>query len=146
MFTENAQLFTFANIFFLPLAFCTSAWTVSGDTSPLHAPLITAILVGGTTHFTVFNLNNMAHRCRVSYHLNKVRAIDRMKEDSKFWRSRGDLFDQSTFGAKTESQKPSGWILILCLLRNFLTLLAGSIQGLFKTILSKLYRGPLLHK
>jgi hypothetical protein len=54
---ENIKLLTFVSIFFLPLSFCTSLWSVSDDVFPLSAFVVTMPVMAIVTYVVSLNLD-----------------------------------------------------------------------------------------
>lgn len=57
---ENIKLLTFVSIFFLPLSFCTSLWSVSDDIFPLSAFVVTMPILAICTYIISLNLDYTA--------------------------------------------------------------------------------------
>ncbi|KAK0655942.1 hypothetical protein B0T16DRAFT_23449 [Cercophora newfieldiana] len=57
---ENIKLLTFVSIFFLPLSFCTSLWSVNDDIFPLSAFVVTMPVLSICTYVISLNLDYIA--------------------------------------------------------------------------------------
>ncbi|KAE9364562.1 hypothetical protein N431DRAFT_108587 [Stipitochalara longipes BDJ] len=114
---ENVKLLTLVSIFFLPLSFCTSVWSINNTIFSLKALLVVVILVGLTTYLIVFNLNNLVGFCGRIYCSYKTKLIQQMKnEPGSGWKEKGRQF--SIFRPRSEIRKPSEWIIGLFILRK----------------------------
>lgn len=113
---ENIKLLTFVSIFFLPLSFCMSVWSINTSVFSLRALVITVLLVGLGTYFMVFNLNSMVAFCGRWYSLTKARVVDSMKADiDDKWAEIGRRFVASSPDTEEERKVPSEWRLVLFL-------------------------------
>lgn len=100
------------SIFFLPLAFTTSIFSINNELfNPLTLPWIAAI-VGIVTYLIVFNLNTIVRVLRVAYSKPREETIKKMKKSKvEEWQARGKEFDKFNFRSKTEGAKPSEWFV-----------------------------------
>lgn len=57
---QNVKLLTFVSIFFLPLSFCASIWSINNTLFSMTAFAIVTPLIGISTYITVFNLSRIA--------------------------------------------------------------------------------------
>ena len=57
---ENIKLLTFVSIFFLPLSFCTSLWSISDDIFPLSGFVMTMPILSVCTYIVTLNLDLIA--------------------------------------------------------------------------------------
>ncbi|KAF7864407.1 hypothetical protein EAF04_006541 [Stromatinia cepivora] len=109
---ENVRLLTFASIFFLPLSFCMSIWSINTDLFELSTLAIVAACVGLATYSTVFNLDNLMHKYQ-SFRVKFVKnTVQRMKqEDRGIWKDRAIKFEKF-INAKEADHRPSDWLII----------------------------------
>lgn len=114
---ENVKLLTFVSIFFLPLSFCMSVWSINNTIFSMRALIITVILVGIGTYLVVFNLNNFVGLCARFYDRRKRGIIKLMKEDEDMaWSEQGKRFEGAR--PKQERLKPSEWMILLFVLHR----------------------------
>ena len=110
---ENVKLLTFVSIFFLPLSFCTSLWSVN-DMFSTKAFLITTILVGCSTYFLVLNINTLVRTTSSVYESHKRPVISAMKGDkAEHWNIRAKRFE--VFRPRYKRVRPSEWLVLLYL-------------------------------
>lgn len=108
---ENVKLLTFVSIFFLPLAFTTSLWSVN-DQFSMTALIYVVIIVALVTYFIMFNINSLAQGFGRIYDNKKKRVVRAMKRDrNENWKRRGQRFE--AFRPKHESPEPSEWYIPL---------------------------------
>ena len=106
---ENVKLLTFVSIFFLPLAFTTSLWSVN-DQFSMTALIYVVIIVALVTYFVMFNINSLAHGFGKVYDNKKKHIVRAMKRDrNEAWKQRGHRFE--VFRPKHESPEPSEWYI-----------------------------------
>ncbi|KAF6217971.1 hypothetical protein HO133_006383 [Letharia lupina] len=106
---ENVKLLTFVSIFFLPLAFTTSLWSVN-DQFSMTALIYVVIIVALVTYFIMFNINSLAQGFGRVYDNKKKYIVRAMKRDRKqAWKQRGQRFE--VFRPKHESPEPSEWYI-----------------------------------
>ena len=106
---ENVKLLTFVSIFFLPLAFTTSLWSVN-DKFSFTVLIYVIILVALSTYFTMFNINSLAQGFGHIYDVRKKDIVRAMKRDRKdTWRLRGRRFE--VFRPKHDNPEPSEWFI-----------------------------------
>ena len=108
---EHVKLLTFVSIFFLPLAFTTSLWSVNDKFSTAVLTYV-IIIVALTTYFIMFNVNNLAQSFGQLYDLKKKGIVHAMKNDpDSTWNRRGKRFE--VFRPKSENPEPSEWYIPL---------------------------------
>ncbi|KAL8951750.1 MAG: hypothetical protein Q9222_002300 [Ikaeria aurantiellina] len=120
---ENVKLLTFVSVFFIPLSFCTSLWSVNDmfSTSSLIAVIIIVALL---TYTTVLNINSIVQSVGLLYDIKKRRVVNAMKNDNReAWQRCGHRFE--SFRPKHENPKPSEWYITLYALLN-----PGAVLGL----------------
>ena len=106
---EHVKLLTFVSIFFLPLAFVSSLWSVNDKFSPT-ALIYVIIIVALSTYFVMFNISNLARGFDGVYNFRKRRIIRAMKRDRREqWQMRGKRFE--VFRPKAENPEPSEWYI-----------------------------------
>ncbi|CAF9941909.1 MAG: hypothetical protein ALECFALPRED_009380 [Alectoria fallacina] len=106
---ENVKLLTFVSIFFLPLAFTTSLWSVN-DQFSMTALIYVVIIVALVTYFIMFNINSLAQGFGQAYNNKKKYVVRAMKRDrNEAWKQRGQRFE--VFRPKHESPEPSEWYI-----------------------------------
>lgn len=144
------RLLTYVSIFYLPLSFCATAWSINYTYHTVVFVVVT-ILFSGTTYLVVMNLNNFARLGRGLYRQSRNKVIRSMVNDDE-WASVGERF--SRFRPERENDSPSEWqIFIFAVsqlwkrilsaglwLHNFVVLyswkrIAGGLLGLPKKIL-----------
>jgi hypothetical protein len=77
--TENVRLLAFVSIFFLPLPFCTSLWSMSDSLFPLHVLIYVIVLVAFATYMVVFNLDALVRLFTNTYESHRNSLVDKMK-------------------------------------------------------------------
>ncbi|KFX88584.1 hypothetical protein O988_08965 [Pseudogymnoascus sp. VKM F-3808] len=130
---ENVQLLAFVTIFFLPLAFSTSLWSIPGVNEKypgIMIPGASAAVIGFVTYFIVFNLNlfisGLRHLFSVprGFLLTRMAAENPPKDDSEYggsvnnsasWPTRAKTFE--AFPRRDESPTPSNWLLLFYAIR-----------------------------
>ncbi|KAI4201119.1 MAG: hypothetical protein LQ350_003433 [Teloschistes chrysophthalmus] len=113
---ENVKLLTFVSVFFIPLSFCTSLWSINNMFSS-DALIAVIIVVALLTYTTVLNINSIVHSVSILYDTKKRRVINAMKRDEReSWRYCGQQFE--SFRPKHENPKPSEWYITLYALFN----------------------------
>jgi hypothetical protein len=127
--TENVKLLTFVSIFFLPLAFCTSLWSMSDSLFPIHILTYVIISVALATYLIVFNLNALVLLFRTAYESHKASLVTSMKSEtgSEYWKSRGESFESFQFRPKAEIAKPTEWLLLGYTLRRCVVWIFSSL-------------------
>lgn len=106
---ENVKLLTFVSIFFLPLAFTTSLWSVN-DQFSMTALIYVVIIVALVTYFIMFNINSLAQGFGRVYDSKKKYIVRAMKRDhNEAWKQRGQRFE--VFRPKHDSPEPSEWYI-----------------------------------
>jgi len=114
---ENVKLLTFVSIFFLPLSFCMSLWSINDQIFSLRSLAIVATIVGLGTYVVVFNLNNMVNFVGRIYGRHKKQLISLMIDDKDSgWKELGRRF--ATFQPKQEKIKPTEWMIVLFILHR----------------------------
>jgi hypothetical protein len=114
---ENVKLLTFVSIFFVPLSFCTSLWSINDQIMSLSALAITITLVALATYLIVFNLNTLVKLSKTVYREQRVKLIESMSEDSaSVWREEGRRF--KSFQPRLKREKPSEWRLAVFVFRK----------------------------
>ncbi|KAH8805866.1 hypothetical protein F5884DRAFT_640416, partial [Xylogone sp. PMI_703] len=107
---ENIRLLTFVSIFFLPLSFCMSIWSISNTLFSLRALVIVSVIVGLVTYIIVFNLNSFVGLYSRIYDRRKQIIIEQMKnDDNQVWREYAKKF--AAVQPKLEYHKASEWII-----------------------------------
>ncbi|KAL8828365.1 MAG: hypothetical protein Q9170_006633 [Blastenia crenularia] len=113
---ENVKLLTFVSVFFIPLSFCTSLWSVNNMFST-HSLIAVIIVVALLTYTTVLNINSIVTSVSNLYDLKKRRVINAMKKDERDdWQRCGQRFE--SFRPKHENPKPSEWYITLYAILN----------------------------
>ncbi|KAL8687234.1 MAG: hypothetical protein Q9218_006536 [Villophora microphyllina] len=113
---ENVKLLTFVSVFFIPLSFCTSLWSVN-DMFSSNSLIAVIIVVALLTYTTVLNINSIVHSISLIYDTKKRRVVNAMKKDDReSWRFCGQRFE--SFRPKHENPKPSEWYITLYALLN----------------------------
>ncbi|KAK5993903.1 hypothetical protein PT974_07341 [Cladobotryum mycophilum] len=106
---ENVQLLTYVSIFYLPLSFCVSMWSVNESYSRVYLAIIT-ILVAATTYLLVANLKNISRVFASMYNRLRDRILCSM-QNHEAWEGMAKKFNG--FRPRRESEKPSEWNLLL---------------------------------
>lgn len=114
LLSQDVRLLTYVTIFFLPLAFSTSLWSINDTYSRL--PLVWfAIAIAFTTYIVTFNLNWLASSFAKLYHTIRAPILKSMcKDKAKAWKIRGKGL--TGFQPKREP-KPSEWFVPLYTVR-----------------------------
>lgn len=113
---ENVKLLTFVSIFFLPLAFCTSLWSIN-DKFSSTALIVVIVIVALATYMTMFNINRLVNTFGRIYDHKKRKVVQAMKSDrDNTWKQRGLRFD--VFLPKHENPAPSEWYITLYAMLN----------------------------
>lgn len=113
---------TMVSIFFLPLAFTTSVFSINVEAfNPTIIPWI-ACLIGFATYLVVFNLNNIINLIRYFYHTRRVKVMDRLSDDSKIQWNKSS-YQHKTFNRRITSPMPksSKWFLARDILHSGFT-------------------------
>jgi CorA-like Mg2+ transporter protein len=114
---ENVKLLTFVSIFFLPLSFCTSLWSINDQILPSSALAITITLMAIFTYLIVFNLNTLANLSKRIYRKQRSRLIESMSTDTDSgWQEKGRRL--KSFQPRQESENPSEWQIVMFLCRK----------------------------
>ncbi|KAL7651531.1 hypothetical protein ACMYSQ_011240 [Aspergillus niger] len=106
---ENVKLLTKVSIFFLPLSFCTSIWSVN-ETYSRSTLAIVAAVVALATYMATCNLNNLVKLIRTAYLPRRRLLVERMENDPT-WREtakRFKAFQRSNNGVR----EPSEWMVL----------------------------------
>ena len=120
---EHVKLLTFVSIFFLPLAFTTSLWSVN-DKFSTTALIYVIVTVALSTYLVMFNINTLAGGFDGVYDGKKKRIVNAMKQDRKDkWKVRGKRFE--VFRPKAENPEPSEWYIPLYAIMH-----PGTVLGL----------------
>ncbi|KAL8727709.1 MAG: hypothetical protein Q9166_005882 [cf. Caloplaca sp. 2 TL-2023] len=118
---ENVKLLTFVSVFFIPLSFCTSLWSVN-DMFSTKSLIAVIIVVALLTYTTVLNINSIVTSVGLLYDVKKRHVVNAMKRDDRNpWRTCGQRFE--SFRPKHENPKPSEWYITLYALLNPMTVL-----------------------
>ncbi|KAL8670900.1 MAG: hypothetical protein Q9168_004590 [Polycauliona sp. 1 TL-2023] len=118
---ENVKLLTFVSVFFIPLSFCTSLWSVN-DMFSMQSLIIVIIIVALLTYTTVLNINGIVSSIGLMYDVKKRHVVNAMKDDDReAWNLCGRRFE--SFRPKHENPKPSEWYITLYALLNPLAVL-----------------------
>ncbi|KAI4288182.1 MAG: hypothetical protein L6R35_002557 [Caloplaca aegaea] len=113
---ENVKLLTFVSVFFIPLSFCTSLWSVN-DMFSTQSLIAVIIVVALLTYTTVLNINSIVTSISRLYDRKKRRVINAMKKDERDeWKTCGQRFE--SFRPKHENPKPSEWYITLYAVLN----------------------------
>ncbi|KAI4283116.1 MAG: hypothetical protein L6R38_002419 [Xanthoria sp. 2 TBL-2021] len=113
---ENVKLLTFVSVFFIPLSFCTSLWSVN-DMFSMNSLIAVIVIVAFLTYTTVLNINSIVTTVGLLYDTKKRRVVNAMKRDSRdSWKHCGQRFE--SFRPKHENPKPSEWYITLYALLN----------------------------
>ncbi|KAF7920989.1 hypothetical protein EAE99_007841 [Botrytis elliptica] len=107
---ENVRLLTFVSIFFLPLSFTMSIWSIN-DSALAHIDIMigVAVVLGIITYFVVFNVDNIVFLS--SQFIKKLEAgtIEHMKNnDNDVWKQRGEGLTEPAL-ANEQNATPSSW-------------------------------------
>jgi len=114
---ENVKLLTFVSIFFVPLSFCTSLWSINDQMMSLSALAITITLVALFTYLIVFNLNTLVNLSKKVYREQRGKLIDSMSTDAEsVWREEGRRF--KSFQPRLKREKPSEWWIVVFVFRK----------------------------
>lgn len=93
-----------------------SLWSIN-DKFSSTALIYVAIIVGLTTYFFVFNVNNLTDMASRYYNTIKKSFVKDMKDDAcSHWRQRGQGFE--AYRPQSEDLTPSEWYLFLYVLRT----------------------------
>ncbi|KAG2421847.1 hypothetical protein HFD88_005823 [Aspergillus terreus] len=114
---QNMKLLTFVSIFFLPLSFCMSIWSIN-ETYSRPVLVIITVLVGLTTYSVTLNLNNLTQFIRDVY-LPRRRLLVRRMEQSATWSQTARRFKVFQ-GSESRLSEPSEWIVLAFFLRQLL--------------------------
>ncbi|KAL8917223.1 MAG: hypothetical protein Q9208_008062 [Pyrenodesmia sp. 3 TL-2023] len=113
---ENVKLLTFVSVFFIPLSFCTSLWSVNNMFS-MSSLIAVIVVVALLTYTTVLNINSIVTSVSSLYDRKKRRVINAMKKDEREqWKHCGQRFE--SFRPKHENPKPSEWYITLYAMLN----------------------------
>ncbi|KAL8648668.1 MAG: hypothetical protein Q9210_004849 [Variospora velana] len=113
---ENVKLLTFVSVFFIPLSFCTSLWSMN-DMFSTQSLIAVIIIVALLTYTTVLNINSIVTSISCLYDRKKRRVVNAMKKDERDeWKTCGQRFE--SFRPKHENPKPSEWYVTLYAVLN----------------------------
>ncbi|KAL9594752.1 MAG: hypothetical protein Q9179_005256 [Wetmoreana sp. 5 TL-2023] len=113
---ENVKLLTFVSVFFIPLSFCTSLWSVN-DMFSMKSLTAVIVIVALLTYTTVLNINTIVNSVGLLYDIKKRRVVNAMKRDHRpSWKFCGQRFE--SFRPKHENPKPSEWYIMLYAMLN----------------------------
>ncbi|KAL8894091.1 MAG: hypothetical protein Q9192_004628 [Flavoplaca navasiana] len=113
---ENVKLLTFVSVFFIPLSFCASLWSVN-DMFSMNSLIAVIIIVALLTYTTVLNINSIVTSVGLLYDRKKRHVVNAMKRDRRdSWKHCGQRFE--SFRPKHENPKPSEWYITLYALLN----------------------------
>ncbi|KAG5301356.1 hypothetical protein I7I48_01338 [Histoplasma ohiense] len=118
---ENIRLLTYVSIFYLPLSYCASLWSLNEQYTVLNFAIVT-FFIALATYSLVGNLNHAVLFSKKTVRHIKNPIVERMKRDpDRIWGERGDRF--SAFKPVRENVEPSQWHIpqYLCIeiLRKF---------------------------
>ncbi|KAF7871770.1 hypothetical protein EAF04_003877 [Stromatinia cepivora] len=107
---ENIKLLTFVSIFYLPLSFTMSIWSINnGALAHVDIMIGVAITLAVITYIIVFNLNNIVFLISKTIKKLKARSIKHMKANGdEKWKRRGDELTETVF-ANEKNAMPSSW-------------------------------------
>jgi len=105
------KLLTFVSIFFLPLSFSMSLWSIN-DMFSLSSLAIVTPLIGLGTYLIVFNINSLVYAFNYSHRALSANIIAAMETDgNETWRKRATAFAKFRASTRTK-EKPSDWRLV----------------------------------
>ncbi|TGO08046.1 hypothetical protein BTUL_0229g00140 [Botrytis tulipae] len=107
---ENVRLLTFVSIFFLPLSFTMSIWSIN-DNALAHINIMigVAVVLGIITYFVVFNVDNIVFLSNQFIKKLKAGTIEHMKKNGGIvWKQRGDGLTEPAL-ANDQNATPSSW-------------------------------------
>ncbi|QSZ29973.1 hypothetical protein DSL72_004491 [Monilinia vaccinii-corymbosi] len=110
---ENAKLLTFVSIFFLPLSFTMSIWSIN-DSALNHIQIMVgaAAILALVTYFVVFNLNNIVFLSNKTIKKLKAGTIEHMKErGDEVWKQRGHDLSEPVL-VNEQNATPSSCVLL----------------------------------
>ncbi|KAK3388602.1 hypothetical protein B0T20DRAFT_364876 [Sordaria brevicollis] len=111
--SQNVKLLTFVSIFYLPLGFCMSMWSINEDYNTTNLVVVT-ICIGLATYAVVANLETTVHALQrgvsLLFNTPRKRLIKKMMDESDTrWRSLGE--EMSKAPLSREDAKPSEWLI-----------------------------------
>ncbi|KAL8992176.1 MAG: hypothetical protein Q9188_007647, partial [Gyalolechia gomerana] len=122
--TNSGSFSMLALVFFIPLSFTTSLWSIN-DMFSMKSLIAVIIIVALVTYTTVLNINSIVHSVSGLYDLKKRRVVNAMKKDERAsWKRCGQRFE--SFRPKHENPKPSEWYITLYAILNPATILGFS--------------------
>ncbi|KAK3949716.1 hypothetical protein QBC32DRAFT_172789, partial [Pseudoneurospora amorphoporcata] len=107
--SQNVKLLTFVSIFYLPLGFCMSMWSINEDYNATNLVIVT-ICIGMATYSVVANLETTVHALQRGVSLlfttSRQRLVKkRLEESDTRWRFLGE--EMSKVPLSREDAKPS---------------------------------------
>ncbi|TEY40853.1 hypothetical protein BOTCAL_0417g00090 [Botryotinia calthae] len=110
---ENVKVLTFVSIFFKPLSYCMSVWSINDRGFSLRSLEIVATVVGLPTYLKVFNLDSLMKFSRALYRKSFIFAISMMKTEASdaAWGKRAFILGKFSVQREIE-RKPSDWRLV----------------------------------
>ncbi|KAF7923743.1 uncharacterized protein EAE98_007561 [Botrytis deweyae] len=107
---ENVRLLTFVSIFFLPLSFTMSIWSINDSAlANINIMVGVAVVLGTITYFVVFNVNNIVFLSNQFIKKLKAGTIEHMKKnDNTVWKQRGEGLTEPAL-ANDQNATPSSW-------------------------------------
>ncbi|KAK1776556.1 hypothetical protein QBC45DRAFT_444306 [Copromyces sp. CBS 386.78] len=111
--SQNVKLLTFVSIFYLPLGFCMSMWSINEDYNATNLVIVT-ICIGMATYLVVANLETTVHALQrgvsLLFNTPRQRLVKKMLEESDT-RCRFLGEEMSKVPLSREDAKPSEWLI-----------------------------------
>ncbi|PMD29545.1 hypothetical protein L207DRAFT_574145 [Hyaloscypha variabilis F] len=108
---ENVKLLTYMTILFLPLAYCTSVWSINEAYGRARLAWV-SILVAFGTYFVTFNLGGLVKVLRSAVSLIYIpfkKKVERGMIEDDEWHGIGKAFQ--TFRLNRQDQTPTEWYI-----------------------------------
>ncbi|PMD46038.1 hypothetical protein L207DRAFT_576917 [Hyaloscypha variabilis F] len=122
---QNVMLLTYVSIFFLPLSFSMSVWSVN-NTFSINRLWMTASILAVSTYVIVFNLNRLVAIFLRTYFNFFNRTVARMKTDEdETWAKRGYEFEKLSYKRKADD-RISDWRIVQYILLGLLSYVLNS--------------------
>ncbi|KAJ8068632.1 hypothetical protein OCU04_002336 [Sclerotinia nivalis] len=116
-FNQNIKLLTYVSIFFLPLSFCMSVWSINGSFGFRNLAIVASVLATAT-YLIVLNVDRLMYAISEVYHKFIRNSLEAMKNDRSIkWANRA--LELEKYSEPPEgTQKPSDWIYLLYTIRR----------------------------
>ncbi|KAJ8070869.1 hypothetical protein OCU04_001229 [Sclerotinia nivalis] len=135
---QNLRLLTFVSIFFLPLSFCMSVWSINNQLFSLSSLAVVITCVALVTYFAVFNLDRLIYRYQYLHGKFVRSTVRKMKlEKREPWTARANPYEKFLNTKETE-HPPSNWMLVQYRIQKLL--IRPSVQQAYDSFIKNTIR------